>query len=271
MPIYNKAMKALDTLEKKDIVEMKTYTTPPEEVGFVIFAVCLLRDKKEAWADGKQLMSNPAEFINSLQHYDKDNVKEAKLKKLKKYVDDERMDPDRVARKSGAAKSICLWVHAIYNYSVVMKVINPKKIALGQAEAELKVVDQNLKAKQAILQAVRDEIDDLYSKQQASQRMAEELNQKKEQVEVQLGRAEKLVVGLASESERWKVKVKELDIDLVNLVGNVILAAGYISYVGPFTSKFREELMTKWMSSCRKKSIPFNPQFSIEGSLGDPI
>jgi dynein heavy chain len=45
MPIYNKAMKALDTLDKKDIVEMKSYPSPPEEVALVISCVCLLRDK----------------------------------------------------------------------------------------------------------------------------------------------------------------------------------------------------------------------------------
>lgn len=165
MPMYNKAMKALDTLDKKDIVEMKSYTTPPEEVGVVISAVCLLRDKKEDWASGKLLMGNPAEFIKALQEYDKDNIKDAKLKKLKKYVEDERMDPERVAKKSGAAKSICLFAHAMYNYATVVKIINPKKIALAKAEAELKVVEQNLKAKQATLQAVRDEIDDLQAKQ----------------------------------------------------------------------------------------------------------
>jgi dynein heavy chain len=186
-------------------------------------------------------------------------------------VDDEKYDPERVAKKSLAAKSIALWGHAIYNYAMVLKIINPKRIDLAKAEAELKIVETNLKAKQAILQAVRDEIDDLQARQQASQRMAEELNQKKEQVEVQLARAEKLVTGLAAESERWKVNVKDLEVDLVNLVGNMVLAAGYISYVGPFTSKFRSELMDKWMSSCRKKGIPFNPNFSVEQILGDPI
>lgn len=66
--------------------------------------------------------------------------------------------------------------------------------------------------------------------------MAEELNSQKEQVELKLGRASKLVQGLAAESERWKVTVKVLEGDLVNLVGNMIIAAGYISYVGPFTA-----------------------------------
>lgn len=161
MPIYNKALRALETLEKKDIVEMKSYPSPPEEVAVVISAVCLLKDKKENWDEGKKLMSNPQEFITSLREYNKDDIKEAKLKKLKKYIDDERMIPERVEKKSSAAKSICLWAHAVYNYAMVLKIINPKKIDLARAEAELKVVDTNLKAKQATLQAVRDEIEDL--------------------------------------------------------------------------------------------------------------
>jgi dynein heavy chain len=66
MPIYNKAIKALETLEKKDIVEMKSYTNPPEEIGLVISAVCLLRDRKENWDEGKKLMSNPGDFIAQL-------------------------------------------------------------------------------------------------------------------------------------------------------------------------------------------------------------
>jgi dynein heavy chain len=59
-------------------------------------------------------------------------------------------------------------------------------------------------------------------------------------IEVQLQRAEKLVVGLADESKRWAGTVKVLEVDLVNLIGNVLLAAGYISYVGTFTAKYRE-------------------------------
>ena len=69
------------------------------------------------------------------------------------------------------------------------------------------------------------------------------MTKQKETIEVQLGRAEKLVVGLADEAERWSQTVKVLEVDLVNLVGNIVLAAGYISYVGPFTAKYRDNLL----------------------------
>lgn len=67
-----------------------------------------------------------------------------------------------------------------------------------------------------------------------------QLNDDKAKIEVQLLRAEKLVVGLADESKRWTLTVRALEVDLVNLIGNIVLAAGFISYVGTFTAKYRD-------------------------------
>jgi dynein heavy chain len=60
-------------------------------------------------------------------------------------------------------------------------------------------------------------------------------------------------------------------VDLVNLIGNIILAAGYISYVGTFTAKYRDSLLKEWMNFCKEKKIPFSPDFSVERVLGDPV
>jgi len=57
MPIYRSAVAALETLNKNDIIEMKSYKAPPEDLVLVIKAVCLLRDVKENWDEGKKLMN----------------------------------------------------------------------------------------------------------------------------------------------------------------------------------------------------------------------
>lgn len=44
MPIYREALSALDTLNKNDIIEMKSYANPPSDLVLVISAVCLLLD-----------------------------------------------------------------------------------------------------------------------------------------------------------------------------------------------------------------------------------
>lgn len=61
-----------------------------------------------------------------------------------------------------------------------------------------------------------------------------------------------MVVGLHDESKRWSESVKVLEVDLVNLVGNIILAAGYISYVGIFTADYRSNLLKDWQNFCKK-------------------
>lgn len=65
--------------------------------------------------------------------------------------------------------------------------------------------------------------------------------------------------------------MKVLEVDLVNLVGNILLAAGYISYVGPFTAKYRDRLLKQWMAFATTKRIPYSSDFAVERILGDPV
>ena len=140
LPVYRDALKALDTLEKADVTEMKNYANPAADIVLVIKAVCLLRGVKESWDDGKKLMANVGDFLTALKNYPKDTIKEKLLKSLKKYTRDPAFDPKSIAKKSKAATSLCLWARAIDNYAEVLKVIKPKQASLAEAEAELAVV-----------------------------------------------------------------------------------------------------------------------------------
>lgn len=66
MPALNKALAALDTLQKKDIDEMKAYANPPPDLVLVMDGVGLLLGKKAGWDSAKQMMSNPNAFIAEL-------------------------------------------------------------------------------------------------------------------------------------------------------------------------------------------------------------
>ena len=65
--------------------------------------------------------------------------------------------------------------------------------------------------------------------------------------------------------------MRVLEVDLVNLIGNIVLAAGFISYVGTFTSKYRDQLLKEWMKVCVEKKIPYSSDFTVERILGDPV
>jgi dynein heavy chain len=68
--------------------------------------------EKPDWDTAKKVLSN-GDFLKNLYDYDKDNIPEAALKKLKKYIDDPLYTPEAVMRQSKAAMSLCMWTRAM--------------------------------------------------------------------------------------------------------------------------------------------------------------
>jgi len=236
---------------------MKAYAQPPVDLVLVLDGVGLLLGKKSGWDEAKKMMSNPNAFIAELQAYDKDKITDGLHKKIKKFTNDPRFKPELIEKKSGAGKSLCMFVCAMDKYTEVSKIVAPKKLALAQAEKELEVAQNDLKGKQAALQLVRNKIHALQNNYKMSQQTLEDLNKQKETTEIQLGRAEKLVNGLADEAVRWGESIVILEKELENLMGNTVLAAGFISYVGTFTQEYRQGLLKKWMEKMTEMGIPF--------------
>ena len=56
---------------------------------------------------------------------------------------------------------------------------------------------------------------------------------------IKLQRADKLIGGLGGERVRWQATVSQMGLDMVNVVGDVVVAAGSIAYLGPFTPLYR--------------------------------
>ena len=67
----------------------------------------------------------------TLQSHDcvplQDNIPDAMLKKLKKYIENPKFVPDIVEKTSKACKSMCLWVRALNLYAKVYRTVEPKR------------------------------------------------------------------------------------------------------------------------------------------------
>ncbi|CAN0524952.1 unnamed protein product, partial [Laminaria digitata] len=59
----------------------------------------------------------------------------------------------------------------------------------------------------------------------------------------------------------------------VDLIGDAFLACGCLSYYGPFTGGYRDDLVACWMRRVREEGIPCSDGggFSLIGTLGDPV
>ncbi|KAF5272727.1 hypothetical protein FQA39_LY07754 [Lamprigera yunnana] len=269
MPAMHAAVKALQALNKSDINEMKVFQKPPELVKFVMESVCLLLGAKTDWASAKQVMGD-IDFLKKLQEYDKDNIPEKKLKKLKVYINNKNFIPEKVGVASKACKSLCMWVRAIDTYAKVFKVVEPKRICLRQAETELRDVMALLKAKQKELADVEQMIDSLKAYFESSVAEKEFLEEAIALTNTRLVRAGKLNIALGDEQVRWKISVKNFSAQLHNLVGDVLIAAGAVAYMGAFTSTYRKELIKNWLQKCENSKIQHSDNFSLISTLADP-
>eukprot|EP00497_Spongosphaera_streptacantha_P005577 TRINITY_DN685_c0_g2_i3.p1 TRINITY_DN685_c0_g2~~TRINITY_DN685_c0_g2_i3.p1 ORF type:complete len:523 (+),score=141.48 TRINITY_DN685_c0_g2_i3:41-1570(+) len=84
LPAYESAIKALDTLKKEDITQVKSFANPPKMVQFCMEAVCILMGSPTTWKGAKQVLGKMS-FLQDCRDYDKDNItEENNRRRLKK-------------------------------------------------------------------------------------------------------------------------------------------------------------------------------------------
>ena len=69
--------------------------------------------------------------------------------------------------------------------------------------------------------------------------------------------AQRLIAALGSENERWGQSIVVLDGNIKVIVGDVLLASEFVSYIGAFSAKLRSWLWKEcWLPNILEKEIP---------------
>jgi len=73
-----------------------------------------------------------------------------------------------------------------------------------------------------------------------------------------LSLANRLVNGLADENIRWTNNVKTFEHEKLTMIGDALVSAAFVSYIGPFNSIFRKDLWeTQWLGDIIAKELPY--------------
>mmetsp|Transcript_18885 Transcript_18885/g.22437 ORF Transcript_18885/g.22437 Transcript_18885/m.22437 type:complete len:4042 (-) Transcript_18885:161-12286(-) len=270
MPALAKAMSEVDKLDKSAITEIKGFNKPPPAVGVVLEAVMIFMGKKTDWVTAKTEMGQP-NFLSNIKQYDKDNVKDTIVLKIKKYVSDPAFSPEAVAKQSKAASALCTWVHAIYIYAGVAKEVEPKKNALKASQKALDSKQKALKIAQTALAEVVAKVADLKERYDTSVNEKNSLRAEAADLSEKLDRADKLINGLAGEYVRWQASIGVFKQSIGDLVGDCQVASAFLSYAGPFDTAYRDVLVKDWLDRVKQKALPFSAKFSFVTLLADPV
>ncbi|XP_019507533.1 PREDICTED: dynein heavy chain 11, axonemal [Hipposideros armiger] len=277
-PALVAATAALNTLNRVNLTELKAFPNPPNAVTNVTAAVMVLLaprgrvPKDRSWKAAKVFMGKVDDFLQALINYDKEHIPENCLKVVnEQYLKDPEFNPNLIRTKSFAAAGLCAWVINIIKFYEVYCDVEPKRQALAQANLELAAATEKL-------EAIRKKLEDLdrnLSRLTASFEKAiakkvqcqEEVNQTNKTIEL----ANRLVKELESEKIRWGQSIKAFEAQEKTICGDVLLAAAFVSYVGPFTKQYRQELVDcKWIPFLQQKvSIPITEGLDLIAMLTD--
>ncbi|XP_053977121.1 dynein axonemal heavy chain 2 [Hylaeus volcanicus] len=280
-PALNEAMKALDALSKKDISEIRSFTRPPPKVEMVMEAVMILKNSEPSWAESKRQLAD-VNFLNTLRDFDKDHISDRTLRAIARYTSNPEFDAEKVGQVSIAAKSLCIWVIAMEKYGKLYRIVAPKREKLYAALASLKQKEDALAEAMQQLEKLQEKLRKLQEMYDGKMREKEELIKlaivfdstcvyfQAELLKLKLERAAMLVDGLSDERIRWENTVGSLATFFDWLPGDCLISTAFVSYLGPFVSNYREELITIWMNEVQEKEIPTSPKLDVKEFLVDP-
>ena len=84
------------------------------------------------------------------------------------------------------------------------------------------------------------------------------MQEEADSLQEQLNLAQRLVNGLADENKRWGENVETFKKESLTMIGNALISAAFVSYIGPFNATFRNNLWQEvWLPDIVEKKLPF--------------
>lgn len=287
IPALAAAVQCLKELKKSDIDEVKSFTKPTYNVVRTMQACCIMFDikpekvndpdnpgkKKDDYfkAAQRSLLNDAKKLLEDMMNYEKDNIPSHIITQIEPFYNDESFTPEIIAKSSVACRAMCMWVLAMYKYHQVTLIVEPKKVLLAEAQSSLDETNKILWAAQETLQRAEEKIATLEASYTEANAKKEQLVSDVEQCRSRLDRAVMLMTGLGGEKTRWTRNVQELSSGYDNLIGDSIIAAGSISYLGAFTPDFRQEIVSAWQIKLLKIGLPHTLNCTLRSALADPI
>ena len=263
-PALLKAMAALESLDKRDLGNCKTMAKPPPGVDDVFAAVMVLlaginpniivqksgrvREKERTWDHAKKaLLGNVNGFLDELKAFklniDEGTVAEVNFKDIRPFLVLEHFLPEVIEKRNSAAAGLCSWVINIVNYYDIVLTVEPKRQALREANEQLAAANEQLQVVRVRVAALQETLDKLTAEYNAAEGQRLEAQNIADKGKMKLELANRLTSALGSEQSRWSEGIERLKLERGLLVGDCLLAASFISYIGPFTKSYRETLM----------------------------
>lgn len=156
----------------------------------------------------------------------------------------------------------------IYKFYEVYLEVGPKERALEASQKELQAAQITLTELTSKLAVLQGQLDVLQAKLDAASAEKEKCQAEADKTEFKIQLAHRLVNGLASNKIRWTENISQLKFQRELLPGDILQVACFISYVGGFTSSYRQHLQNNLWTTALANSNPVIPRSEDKDPMG---
>uniref|UniRef100_A0A8C8RI05 Dynein axonemal heavy chain 5 n=1 Tax=Pelusios castaneus TaxID=367368 RepID=A0A8C8RI05_9SAUR len=281
-PALEEAEAALQTIKPGDIATVRKLGKPPHLIMRIMDCVLLLFQRKidsvtvdpertcvkPSWTEALKLMNNSG-FLSMLLTFQKDSITGEIVELLQPYLDMEDYNLETAKKVCGNVAGLCSWTQAMAYFYSINKEVLPLKANLVLQEARLAVAQTELNNAQNQLDEKQRELDQVQAMYNAAMREKQSLLDDAEACRRKMNNATALIEGLHGEKIRWTESSKNFQNQIVRLVGNVLLATGFLSYSGPFNQEYRNMLLQLWKTEMDQNKIPYSDDLNLISMLVD--
>ncbi|CAH8577937.1 unnamed protein product [Schistosoma turkestanicum] len=282
-PALQEAEEALNTIKPADIATVRRLGKPPHLIMRIMDCVLLLFQRhlepyrsdperpcpKPSWSESLKLMTNTG-FLSMLVSFPKDTINGETVELLEPYLNMEDYTLEVGKKACGNVAGLLSWTKAMAYFYTINKDVLPMKDNLVKQEARLAKAMVDLNDAQAILDEKERELAKVQAVYEEALRKKNALIEDAELCRRKMIAASKLIRSLEDEQTRWTEQSQTFKENIECLVGDVLVATGFLSYCGPFNQEFRQMLCQSWQRLLSQYNIPGSTIVNLISMLTRP-
>ena len=260
IPMHEAIKLVNERINRQKLSEFKSMSECPKETKNVFFALMAIFNKPQTWEQVrfylKDIQFDELRDVANLKVEEKTN-----FPVIQKYSKD--FDLDVLKKQSAYIPDLALYVQNVEKYFKAKWVADVRLKNFQEANKKLEESFKSIEDQEKLLLLIKESIEKLEKEFNEKKENLERHKRESNAIKEKLARASSLTSAFEKEEVRWSASLKNNEESLKNILGNTILASGYLTYFGVFPGKYREELRNEWTSILSKKNIVYNPRFDF--------
>ena len=255
-----------EKITRKKLSEFKAAGERPKETKEVFYALMAIFNQPQTWEGVKSyLQSLDFNQIQDVEHLPV--TEKGNFPTIQKYS--RNFDLGILKNQSELMPDLAMYIQNVEKYFKAKWVAEVKQKNFMEANKKVMESMKNLEKLEKQLEDIKNEIANLQQQLNDGKENLAKVKAESESIKAKLSRASSLANAFGKEEERWGNSLKKNQELLKNVLGDIILASGYLTYLGVFPEKYRGLLKNEWADLLKKKGILFNPKFDFLNFISD--